>query len=187
LAKKNNIPVHLDGARIFNAAVASKIPVKEIVKNADTVMFALTKGLAAPFGAILAGSKDVIANARWMKQRIGGGYRQAGFLAAPGIVALNTMMPQLEIDHKHAQILGRGLAEIKGLKVDTTRIHTNIITGSVEDLPTTIEGFLDKLMQKGIKAKRISKTSFRMITHYGVEENHLYEVIKAVEDIIANL
>ena len=187
LAKKNNILVHLDGARVFNAAVASKTTVKEIVKNADTVMFALTKGLAAPFGAILAGNKDVIAKARWMKQRIGGGYRQAGFLAAPGIVALNTMMPQLEIDHKHAQILGHSLAKINGLKVDTTRIHTNIITGSVEALPTTIEGFLDKLMQKGIKAKRISKTSFRMITHYGVEESHLYEVIEAVKDIIANL
>jgi threonine aldolase len=187
LAKKNNIPVHLDGARVFNAAVASKTSVKEIVKNVDTVMFALTKGLAAPFGAILAGNKDVIAKARWMKQRIGGGYRQAGFLAAPGIVALNTMRPQLEIDHKHAQILGRGMAKINGLKVDTTRIHTNIVTGSVEDLPITIEDFLDKLMQKGIKAKRISKTSFRMITHFGVEESHLQKVIAAVEDIITSL
>jgi threonine aldolase len=187
LAKKNNIPVHLDGARIFNAATASKTPVKEIVKNADSVMFALTKGLAAPFGGILAGNKDYIAKARWIKQRIGGGYRQAGFIAAPGIVALNTMMPQLEIDHKHAQILGHGLAKIEGLKVDTTRIHTNIVTGSVEKLPITIEGFLEKLMEKGIKAKRISKTSFRMIAHYGIEESHIYEVIKAVEDIIANL
>lgn len=187
LAKKNNIYVHLDGARIFNAAVASKTPVKEIVKNADTVMFALTKGLSAPFGAILSGNKDVIARARWMKQRIGGGYRQAGFLAAPGIVALNTMMPQIEIDHKHAQILGHGLEKITGLKVDTQKIHTNIITGSVEDLPITIEDFLDKLMQRGIKAKRISKTSFRMITHYGIKEEHLHRVIEEVENIIASL
>lgn len=187
LAKKNNIPVHLDGARVFNAAVASKTTVKEIAKNVDTVMFALTKGLAAPFGAILGGNKDFIAKARWMKQRIGGGYRQAGFLAAPGIVALNTMLPQLEIDHKHAQILGHGLAKNNKLKVDTSRIHTNIITGSVEDLPITIDDFLEKLLQKGIKAKRISKTSFRMITHYGVEENDLHEVIKAVDDIIDRL
>ncbi|MDR7856518.1 GntG family PLP-dependent aldolase [Tissierella sp.] len=187
LAKKNNIYVHFDGARVFNAAVASKTPVKEIVKDADTVMFALTKGLAAPYGAILAGNKDIIAKARWMKQRIGGGCRQAGFLAAPGIVALNTMMPQIEIDHKHAQILGSGLAKINGLNVDISRIHTNIITGSVEDLPVTIEAFLDKLMQNGIKAKRISKTSFRMITHYGIEESHIYEVIKIIEDIVDNL
>ncbi|HYE11818.1 MAG TPA: GntG family PLP-dependent aldolase [Patescibacteria group bacterium] len=187
LARKNNINVHLDGARIFNAAVASKTPVKEIVKNADTVMFALTKGLSAPFGAILAGNKDVIAKARWMKQRIGGGYRQAGFLAAPGIVALNTMMPQIEIDHKHARILGQGLSKIKGLQVDTTRIHTNIITASIEGLSATIESFLEKLMLKGIKAKRISKTSFRMITHYGIEEHHLQQVIEAVEEIIISL
>jgi threonine aldolase len=187
LAQRNDISVHLDGARIFNASVASKVPVKEIVKNADTVMFALTKGLSSPFGAILAGNKDVIAKARWMKQRIGGGYRQAGFLAAPGIVALNTMISQIEIDHKHAQVLGHGLSKINGLKVDTTRIHTNIITGSVENLPITIEGFLDKLVQKGIKAKRISNTSFRMITHYGIEESHLHQVIRAVEDIILSL
>lgn len=187
LAKRNNIAVHLDGARVFNAAVASKTPVKEIVKSADTVMFALTKGLSAPFGAILAGNKDFIAKARWIKQRIGGGYRQAGFLAAPGIVALNTMMPQIEIDHKHAQILGHGLSKIKGLKVDTTRIHTNIITGSVEVLPVTIESFLEKLMLKGIKAKRISKTSFRMITHYGIEEHHLHQVIESVEEIVTSL
>lgn len=187
LAKKNNIYVHLDGARIFNAAVASKTTVKEIVKNADTVMFALTKGLGAPFGAILAGNKDIIAKARWMKQRMGGGYRQAGFLAAPGIVALKTMMPQIEIDHKHAQILGQGLSKINRLKVDITRIHTNIITGSVEDMPITIENFLENLMLKGIKAKRISRTSFRMITHYGIEEHHLHQVIKAVEEVVSNL
>ena len=187
LAKKNNIPVHLDGARIFNAAVASKISAKEISKNIDTVMFALTKGLAAPFGAILAGNKDFISKARWMKQRIGGGFRQAGFLAAPGIVGLNTMLPQIEIDHKHAQILGRGLSTINKLKVDTSKIHTNIITGSVDELSITIEEFLEKLFQKGIKAKKISKTSFRMITHYGVGENDLYEVIRAVEDIIDSL
>lgn len=187
LAKANNIPVHLDGARIFNAAVASKTPVKEITKNVDTVMFALTKGLAAPFGAILAGNKDFIAKARWMKQRIGGGFRQAGFLAAPGIVALNTMLPQLEIDHKHAQILGHGLSKINNLKVDTSRIHTSIITGSIEDLPITIDNFLEKLLKKGIKAKKISNKSFRMVTHYGIEENDIHEVIKAVGDVIDEL
>ena len=187
LAKENNIPVHLDGARIFNAAVASKTSVKEITRNVDTVMFALTKGLAAPFGAILAGNKDFIAKARWMKQRIGGGFRQAGFLAAPGIVALNAMSPQLEVDHKHAQILGHGLSKINKLKVDTSRIHTNIITGSVEDLPITIDNFLEKLLHMSIKAKKISNKSFRMVTHYGIEERDLHEVIKAVGDIIDEL
>ncbi|MBK5241480.1 low specificity L-threonine aldolase [Clostridium sp.] len=187
LAKKNNILVHLDGARIFNAAVVSKVPVKELVKNADTVMFALTKGLSSPFGAILAGNKDIIKKARWMKQRIGGGYRQAGFLAAPGIIALKTMMPQLEIDHRYAKILGEALAKISGLKVDAKRIDTNIITGSVEGIPITIDDFLEKLMKRGIKAKQISKTSFRMVTHYGIEKQHLQQVVQVVEEILDNL
>lgn len=187
LAKKNNVQVHLDGARIFNAAIASKTSVKELVRNADTVMFALTKGLSAPFGAILAGNKDIMEKARWMKQRIGGGYRQAGFLAAPGIVALKTMMPQLEIDHRHAGILGQGLSKISGLKVDTNRIHTNIVTGSVENLPVTIDNFLNKLMEKGVKAKKISKTSFRMVTHYGIEEQHIKQVVQVIKEIIADL
>ncbi|MCD4712659.1 MAG: aminotransferase class I/II-fold pyridoxal phosphate-dependent enzyme [Clostridiales bacterium] len=187
LAKKHNIPVHLDGARIFNAAAASKKSVKEIVKNVDTVMFALTKGLAAPFGAILAGDKEFIAKARWIKQRIGGGFRQAGFLAAPGIVALNTMLPQLEVDHKNAQILGQGLSKVGRLKVDPSRIHTNIVTASLEDLPISIDAFLGRLLDKGIKAKKISDTSFRMVTHYGIDENDLHEVIAAVEYIIESL
>ena len=187
LANRKKVFVHLDGARIFNASVASNIPIKEIAKDADTVMFALTKGLAAPFGAILAGNKAAIEKARWFKQRIGGGYRQAGFLAAPGIVALKTMLPQLEIDHSNAQILGHGLSQIKGLKVDTSRIHTNIISGSVEELSITIDEFLNKLMEKRIKVKKVSKTSFRMVTHYGIEEEHLKYVIKSVEEIMENL
>ncbi len=187
LAKKNNISVYMDGARIFNAEVASKNPVKEIVKEVDAVMFALTKGLSAPFGAVLAGNKDFIKKARWIKQRLGGGFRQAGFLAAPGIVALNTMIPQIEIDHKHAKILGENLAKISGLKVDISKIHTNILTGSIEDLPISIDTFLTRLMDHGIKVKRISNTSFRMVTHWGIEEHHLKAVAETVEKIIASL
>ena len=187
LAKSHHLPVHMDGARIFNAAIASKTSVREIVKNVDSVMFALTKGLSAPFGAILSGDKDFIAKARWLKQRMGGGYRQAGFLAAPGIVALNTMLPQLEVDHKNAVFLGQGLSKIEKLKVDPSRIHTNIVTGSIEDLPMSIDAFLNQLLEKGVKAKKISDTSFRMVTHYGVEEADLIQVINHVEDIIENV
>ncbi|MBZ2174125.1 aminotransferase class I/II-fold pyridoxal phosphate-dependent enzyme [Schnuerera sp. xch1] len=187
LAEGNGIPVYMDGARIFNAAVALDIDVKEIVKNVDAVMFALTKGLAAPFGAVLLGNKKFIKKARWIKQRIGGGYRQAGFVAASGIIALKTMIPRISIDHDNAKLLGNGLSNIKGLIVDITRIHTNIISGSIEMLPITIEDFLSKLLNKGIKAKRISKTSFRMVTHWGIDESHINYVIESVKDIINNL
>ncbi|MFZ5967480.1 MAG: threonine aldolase family protein [Bacillota bacterium] len=187
LGKKYNIPVYMDGARLFNAAAASGESAKDIVKDVDAVMFALTKGLSAPFGAVLAGTKTFIEEARWYKQRLGGGFRQAGFIAAPGIVALKTMMPQISIDHKHAQILGKGLAEIKGLTVDTSRVHTNIVTGSIQELPITIEDFLNRLQDRGIKAKPISKTSFRMVTHYGIEESHIRYVIETVQDTIKSI
>lgn len=185
LGKRHNIPVYMDGARLFNAAVALDVEPKEIVKDVDAAMFALTKGLAAPFGAVLVGTKEFIKKARWFKQRIGGGYRQAGFIAAPGIVALNTMIPQISIDHGNAKSLGKRLSEINGLLVNTDRIHTNIITCSVEKLDITIDGFLVDLLNKGIKAKKISKTSFRMVTHYGIGDIELDTVIEVIEEIIS--
>lgn len=187
LGKENNIPVYMDGARIFNAEIASGIDVKEIAKNVDAVMFTLTKGLSAPFGAVLLGSKEFIKKARWLKQRIGGGYRQVGFLAAPGIVALKTMIPQISLDHKNAKLLGEGLSGIKGLKVDTEKIHTNIVSGSIKMLPITIEKFLSNLLDKGIKAKKISSTSFRMVTHLGIDESHIDYVIKCIRDMVNKL
>jgi threonine aldolase len=97
------------------------------------------------------------------------------------------MVPRISIDHKNAKYLGNGLSKINGLKVDTSKIHTNIVTGSVEALPVTIENFLSKLLDKGIKAKRISKTSFRMVTHYGIDEQDLQYVIDSIQEIVTNL
>lgn len=184
LGKSHNIPIYMDGARLFNAAVALGVDPKEIVKDVDAAMFALTKGLAAPFGAVLVGTKEFIKKARWFKQRIGGGYRQAGFIAAPGIVALNTMIPQISIDHKNAKGLGKRLSEIDGLIVDLNKIHTNIITCSVEKLNITIDEFLSKLLNEGIKAKKISKSSFRMVTHYGIGDVELDKVIEVIKEIV---
>lgn len=187
LGKKYRIPVYMDGARLFNAEVASGIDAKDIVENVDALMFALTKGLAAPFGAILAGDKDFIDKARWFKQRIGGGYRQAGFMAAPGIVALKTMKPQIAKDHENASLLGGGLSKIKGLAINQSRIHTNIVKGSIEKLSINMDLFLSRLMDKGIKAKKISDTSFRMVTHYGIGEEDILYVIKSIKNIIKNI
>lgn len=187
LGKKYDIPVYMDGARIFNAAVALDVDVKEIVKNVDAAMFALTKGLAAPFGAVLVGSKEFIKKARWFKQRIGGGYRQAGFLAAPGIVALNEMIPRIKEDHDNAKILGESLSKIPGLKVDLSRIHTNIVIGNIEDLGVSIDEFLEKLLDVNVKAKRISNTSFRMITHYGIDEDDIKDLVNRVNEVVSKL
>lgn len=187
LGKEHNIPVYMDGARIFNAAVALDVEAKEIVKDVDAVMFALTKGLSAPFGAVLVGEKEFIKKARWFKQRIGGGYRQAGFIAAPGIVALKSMMGQISIDHRNAKELGKRLSAIDGLLVDESKIHTNIITGSIEKLNITIDEFLEELLKNNIKAKRISNNSFRMVTHYGIKEEEVNKVANTLEKIIKSI
>ena len=186
LAKDKGIYVHMDGARIFNASIKTGIPVSRIVNGADTVMFALTKGLAAPFGAILAGNKEIIDKARWLKQRIGGGYRQAGFLAAPGIVALETMISRLEEDHDNALYLGKALSEIDGLYVDINRIHTNIVVATLKGHPLEIDDFIQDLMNVNIKVKKISKSSFRMVTHFGITRNELETVVNSIRDIISN-
>ena len=187
LGKRYGIPIYMDGARIFNASIALGIEAKGIVKDVDATMVALTKGLAAPFGAVLVGSKEFIAKARWFKQRIGGGYRQGGFLAAPGIVALNSMLPQIAIDNANAKILGKRLSTIDGLLVDTNRIHTNIVSCSIEKLYISIDEFLAKLLEKNIKVKRISNTSFRMVTHYGITELELNQFISTLEEIVIRL
>ena len=186
LGKEKGIPVYMDGARLFNASVAIGIDVKDIVKNVDSVMFALTKGLAAPFGAVLVGNKEFIDKARWLKQRMGGGYRQAGFLAAPGIVGLKTMVPRMSEDHTNAKILEKGLSSIQGLEV-INDVHTSIVSCSIEGLSSSIDGFLNKLLEKGIKAKRISNSSFRMITHYGIEKSDIDYVINSVKEVADNL
>lgn len=183
LGKEHNIPIYMDGARIFNAAIALGVEAKEIVKDVDAVMFALTKGLAAPFGAVLVGNKDFVKKARWLKQRIGGGYRQAGFIAAPGIVALKTMMGEIAIDHKNAQELGMRISEIEGLVIDRSKIHTNIITASIEKLNITIDEFLEELLKENLKVKRISDHSFRMVTHYGIGEEEVAEVVQTLEKV----
>ena len=186
LGKENDIPVYMDGARIFNASVATGVDVKEIVKNTDAVMFALTKGLAAPFGAVLVGDKQFIDKARWLKQRIGGGYRQAGFIAAPGIVGLKTMIPRISEDHDNAKILEKGLSNIKGLKV-INDVHTSIVSCDIAGLPCTIDTFLNKLLDKGIKAKKIAKSAFRMVTHYGVDTSDIEYVIDSVKEVVDNI
>lgn len=186
LGKDNNIPVYMDGARLFNAEIASGVSAKDIVENVDAVMITLTKGLAAPFGAVLVGSNKFIEKARWFKQRIGGGFRQAGFMAAPGIVALKTMMPQLSIDHKNAKLLGNLLKDSNNLTVNTENIHTNILTGKINDKLFTIDEFLERLYQNGIKAKRISDISFRMVLHYGIGEEDVNYVANKVKAILDN-
>lgn len=180
LAHQHGLKVHLDGARIFNAAVYLETPVSELVKDADSVSFCLSKGLSAPVGSLLCGSREFIAEARRWRKMVGGGMRQAGVLAAAGIVALETMVERLAEDHANARRLARGLAEIPGIAIDPDRYPTNII---YLDITAPDPGKLAaKLRERGVLGGS-AKRRWRFVTHYGItaeDIDYALDVIDAV-------
>ncbi|WP_175614945.1 low-specificity L-threonine aldolase [Piscibacillus halophilus] len=182
VASQHNIPVHLDGARLFNAAVASGIPVHKFAEQTDTVQFCLSKGLGAPVGSMLAGPKEFIDRARKWRKRLGGGLRQVGMVAAPAIVALNEMVDRLADDHENAKRLADGLANIDGINIEE-EVETNIILVNVEELGLTSEEFIQKLKQEGILSGSYGTHSVRLVTNYGVTKEDIDTVLHKVNQI----
>ena len=176
--------VHLDGARIFNASTASGCDVKEFTQYCDTLMFSFSKGLCAPVGSILAGSKDFIDVARKYRKALGGGMRQGGVLAAACIVALDKMIERLHEDHRNAKILAEGLAEIKGLKVDLDKVQTNIVI--VDTYGTNFESreVLDRLFDRNVKANAFGPYSVRFVTHKDISRKDIEKALGVVKDIL---
>lgn len=185
LAHQRNILVHLDGARIFNAAIALNIEPDILAKDVDSVMFCLSKGLSAPVGSILAGSKEFIQKARKNRKLLGGGMRQAGILAAAGIIALEKMIERLEEDHKNAQILGEGLAKIEGIKVDLETVQTNMVYFDLQESGMDTYKFLPKLAEYNILGSPRPPTKVRLVTHYGINREDIYTTIAAIKKIIS--
>jgi len=183
IAKEKGIPLFMDGARIFNSAVALHTNVKELAGFCDSVDVCLTKGLAAPIGSMLMGSKDFIEEARRVKQRLGGGMRQAGVIAAPGIIALTKMVTRLHEDHENAERLRTGL-EALGIKVDREGILTNIVNLDVSPVGLEAPSFSEKLSQFNIKVKVCSKTNLRMVTHNDIKPEDIDLVLGKIETII---
>jgi len=183
VAKKHNIPVHMDGARIFNAATYLKQPVKEIAKYADSVMFCLSKGLCAPVGSVVVGSKEFISKARKFRKMLGGGMRQAGFLAAAGIVALEQMTSRLNEDHENAALLAKGLSEIPGILIDMDTVQTNIVICDISGLKMTGREFAAKLYEKGIRVNGGNSTTVRFVTHYWIKKEDIEATIEAVKSL----
>ena len=169
IANEHDLPLHLDGARLFNAAAASGINVKEMAKYADSVMFCVSKGLGAPVGSLVVGSEDFIERAHFFRKMFGGGMRQAGVLAAAGIVALDEMIPQLVEDNTNAHILAAGLSKIKGLNVDMESVQTNIVILAVNE-GINIPSFIAELEKRKIKALQLGPTIIRMVTHKDVNQ-----------------
>jgi threonine aldolase len=182
-AHEMGLPVHLDGARIFNAATAMKKPVAEIARKFDSVMFCLSKGLCAPVGSMLVGSKAFIDKARVFRKAMGGGMRQAGVLGAAGLIALEKMPARLQEDHDNARLLAEGLAEIKGIKIDAKKVRTNILVFSVIGTGMDTAKFSRKLGEKKVLAAGIDQEQMRFVTHNDVSREDCGKVLEVVRGI----
>jgi threonine aldolase len=184
LARSNNLLLHLDAARIFNAAIALGVDVKELTGSFDSLMFCLSKGLSAPIGSIVCGSKEFIAKALRIRKLLGGGMRQTGIIAAPGTIALQQMVDRLAEDHRNAHYLAEGIAQIPGLSIDLKRVQTNIIYFDFIDDRMTTDMFMKQLEQKGIKLLLTGPSRFRMVTHYGISTEDITTTLKHLGEIM---
>lgn len=183
LAYKNDLLVHLDGARIINAAVALKVDPEILCQGIDTMQFSLCKGLSAPVGCVLLGTKDFIRQARRMRQRIGGGMAQAGHIAAAGIVALKTMIPQIKIDHLNAKRLAVGLANLNNNLVDVENTLTNIVQLNLKNIKKDAYYISSDLEKHGIKIKVIDSTTCRFVTHRCITTEDIDETIDVLKRV----
>ncbi len=186
LARSMGLKTHLDGARIFNAAIALGTNAAELAQPFDSVTFCLSKGLCAPVGSVLCGSADFIARARRIRKQLGGGMRQAGILAAAGIVALEEMPAYLAQDHRRAKALAVGLAQIKGLVVESNPPHTNMVFVALAEgdrrNAAQVSAELDAV---GVKVGVVAERRFRLVTHYWIDDAGVERVIQAFGRVCA--
>jgi threonine aldolase len=179
VAHDAGFPVHLDGARVFNAAVALQVDVRELTGPVDSVMFCLSKGLSAPVGSLLVGPAPFIEHARRKRKMLGGGMRQAGVLAAAGLISLNEMVERLAEDHRNARRLAEGLQGLPGIEIDLTRVETNMVFGDCRP-PLTAREFLQRCHDVGVLLDLASTYRWRMVTHRGVNADDIEFAIGAV-------
>lgn len=174
LAGRHGISIHLDGARLFNAAVALGVPAADITKYADTVTFCVSKGLGAPVGSVLSGSAEVIDTARRWRKMVGGGWREAGSLAAAGSYALEHMVERLADDHRNARTLAEGLAELPGVEIDLDLVQTNLVFFRLTRKPA--HAFLDACAREGVLGGGGDR--IRFVTHYGIEASDIQYALR---------
>ncbi len=184
LAKRHGLLVHLDGARIFNAAVALGVNVKELTRSIDSLIFCLSKGLSAPVGSMVCGSHQFVNEARRTRKVLGGGMRQAGIIAAAGIIALEQMIDRVAEDHINAHLLAEGISKIDGLSIDLSKVRTNIIYFNLVTDRLTADEFLTRLAKKGIKLLTTGPSRFRMVTHYGISSEDIDATLVATRQVM---
>jgi threonine aldolase len=184
VARRHGLAVHLDGARLFNAAAALGRSARELAAGCDTVMFCLSKGLGAPVGSMLCGSAETIAEGRVVRKRLGGGMRQAGILAAAGLVALDRHVQRLAEDHRRARRLAEVLAELPGFRLDPSRVTTNIVISAVHP-PERLPAVLEALRERGILAGAMGWGRLRLVTHLDVDDEGLARAVDALRTVAA--
>jgi len=181
-AHERGVRVHMDGARIFNASAALGLPVHEIASRADTVMFCMSKALGAPAGSMLAGPADLMAKGRLYRKRLGGGMRQAGILAAAGLVALEESPAKLGVDHANARFLAEGLARIPGIQVDPAKVDTNIVVFDISASGLAPADVSTHLRRRGVLMNAINQRCLRAVTHYDVDRAQCAQAVEAVSE-----
>jgi threonine aldolase len=182
-AHERNLPVHLDGARVFNAATFLGKPVSELTRSFDSVMFCLSKGLGAPVGSLLVGSKELIGRARSVRKALGGGMRQAGILAAAGLIALEQGPARLHEDHANARLLAEGVADIPGIEVDLATVQTNIVIFDVSGTGKTSTEITAALKEQGVLVGTVNPQLIRFVTHLNVSEAQCERALSGLRSI----
>ncbi len=186
VAEDYGLKLHLDGARIFNAAVSLNKDVKELVEPADSVMFCLSKGLGAPIGSIIAGNEDFIERARKKRKKLGGGMRQVGVIAAPGLYALENNVDRLSKDHENASLLAKGLKDI-GFDLDPEKYKTNIVYFSTKSFDKPAEEFVDLFEEEGVLGLALDEYKIRLVTHKDVTKEDIELALDKIEGVVENL
>ena len=182
-AHEQGLKVHIDGARIFNAAVALGVEVKELVKNADSVMFCLSKGLSAPVGSMLVGSKLFIERARKVRKMLGGGMRQAGVIAAAGIVALEKMVERLAEDHSNARYIAEELVKVRGLGIDLNTVQTNMVYCDISQLKVSTKWLTELLREKDILVSAVPPNKIRLVTDRHISRDDAKKAAEVIKEV----
>ncbi len=184
-AKEHDLKLHIDGARIFNAAVKLGVPARELVSMADSITFCLSKGLGAPVGSVLCGSHEFITKARRLRKMLGGGMRQAGIIAAAGIVALDTMIDRLAEDHARAKLLADGLAKIEGITIEKNSPQTNMVFIRLNDsISISDDALVAKLKEQAVLIGGTGPRTFRLVTHVDVNDEDVAHCISAFKNCL---
>lgn len=184
IAKANGLSFHIDGARIFNAAAALNVDVKELVAPADSVMFCLSKGLVAPVGSMLVGTRKFIARARHLRKMLGGGMRQVGVLAAAGLISLEKMSKRLGQDHARAKNLYEGLKPVSGLRLDASPASNMVYFDLAEHISLTENQIIEEMKKFGVLVDWSGPRRFRLVTHYWVDDAGVEKTVKGFKEVL---